>query len=133
MPDRGEPPRPPRLAAQVRRERLHRQLIQARLHDLQQRPDRPLGKPGIGPRIDSGRRGDRIADEPPRARELDVCADAEDVREALRQPPLHAAGGDRNDVQRERVPGCATEQAGMRLDEAVGSFCAMDLEHRQNI
>ena len=46
-----------------------------------------------------------------------------------RQPALHPAGRDRDDLARERVGGRIGEQAGEGLDQGVGSFGAVEMEH----
>ena len=70
MPDRTEPPSPPRridvlarspeMRGQARQPRLPQTLI----HHLEQSPNRPLRQPRIRIRLDPGRRRHRIPDEP---------------------------------------------------------------------
>ena len=76
--------------------------------------------------VEPGRGGDGVAGEPARERELDVRADAvgaagrraEARRHPLRQPALHAAGGDGDDVGRERVGQRVGQEPAERLDQA---------------
>ena len=93
------------------RERSHPAVAEVLVDDLHERPHGPLGQPRVVVRIDVGRRGHRAADDPTREREVDVGAHAvvavrrraEDRRQALGQPALDAAGGDGDDLGRERI------------------------------
>ena len=123
---------------QVLGEQRQPRLAEAAVDDLQQRPDRPLGQPRVGLRVDARGRGDRGLREPPRRREVDVRADAvrapgrsaQARRQALRQPPLHPARGDGDDLGRERVGRRHGEQLAERGDQPVGPLGAVDVERQ---
>ena len=112
-------------------------LAEAAVDDLEQRPNRPLGQPRIRIGLDPRRRRDRVADEPPRRREVDVRAHAvappvpgpEPIRHPLREPALHPARRHGDDLGRERVGQRVGEQRAKRLDQAVGPFSSMDVKH----
>jgi hypothetical protein len=78
MPNRAEPPSPPRrirrvAATQMRGQALEPRLIQTPINNLEQSPNRPFRQPRIRISLDPGRRRNRIPDQPPRRREIDVC------------------------------------------------------------
>ena len=87
-------------------------------------------------RVDAGRGRHRVADQPPRRREVDVRAHAvaaagrgaEAGRHPLRQPALHPARGDGDDLARERVGQRIGQQRAQRLDQAVGAFGSVDVQ-----
>ena len=130
---RGPRPTPPRCAARLRSHGSPSALVD----DLEQRPHRPLRQPRVRVRVDPGGRRDRVADEPARRRELDVGAHAvaapgrraEARRQPLRQPALHPARRHGDDLGRERVGERVGQQRAERLDEAVGPFGSVDVEH----
>ena len=133
--DAREPPRLPGGVRRVhRRPEVHRQVLQPRLvqrpvDDFQQRPHEPLRPPCIGVRLDSRRGRDRVFDQAPRGWEVHVRAypvlppgrRPRGGGEPLREPPLHAARGHRDDLGGEGIP--------ERLDEAVGALGSMDMQH----
>ena len=116
---------------------LEPRLVQAAIDDLEQRPHGALGQPGVGVGVDPRGRRDRIADQPPRRREADVRAHpvgppgrrTEPVGHPLREPALHPARGNGDDLGRERVGGRLGQQRAERLDEPVGAFSSVDVEH----
>jgi hypothetical protein len=128
-------------AAEVRGEQVHPRLGQAFVDDLEQRPHRSLRQPRVLVGIDAGRCGHGIPDEPPRGREVDVRAHAvgrtrgrtEPRRELLRDPPLHAAGRDGDDLGRERIVRRRREQRPKRLDEPVGAVGPVEMQHRAEV
>ena len=91
MSNRAEPPsascRIHRVAPapEVRGQARHPRLLQTPVNNIEQSPNCPLGKPRIRVSIDPGRRSDRVTDEPPRRRKLDVRA-----RHRLARPPPRA-------------------------------------------
>ena len=92
--------------------------------------------PRVGRRVGAGDVRDDPAEQRGRRREPDVRADpaaarprTEPVREPLGQPALHPALGDRDGLGRERVVRAGRQDAGERLDEGVGAFGPMDLQH----
>ena len=84
-----------------------------------------------------GRGRDRVADQPRGNGNVDVRADpvgapgarAEPRRQPLGQPALHPARRHGDDLGRERVGQRVGEQRAQRLDEAVGPFGSVDVEH----
>ena len=143
MPNRTEPPSPPRRihvlarSPQMRGQARQPRLPQTPIHHLEQSPNRPLRQPRIRIRLDPRRRRHRIPNEPPRRREVDVRAHPiappiprpEPIRHPLREPPLHAARGHGDDLGRERVGQRVGQQRAKRLDQAVGPLSSMDVEH----
>jgi len=129
MPERAEPPRPPILPPQIAREPLQPGLLDRRVDDLEQSPDGMLGKPGIRLAVDPRRGRDGIPEQPARRGKVDVRADPEPHRERLSQPPLHTAGGDRDDLESEGILGSVREHPSEGLYEPVGPFRAMDVQH----
>jgi hypothetical protein len=136
----GEPPRAPgRIVrpAEVLGQATQPRLGEALVHDLEQWPDGPLRQPGIRIRVDAGGRSHRVADEPARCGEVDVRAHAvaptrrraERGRQLLRQPPLDPARGHGEHLARERVAERLRQQRAERVDQAVGPFGSMDMEH----
>ena len=137
--DGREPPRAPVgvvLFAQVPREAAQPRLVQALADDVEQWPDGALRLPRVRFGIDARRGRDGVAGEPARERELDVRADAVEAagrraearRHPLRQPALHPAGGDGDDVGRERVGQRVGQEAAERLDQGVGAFSSVDVK-----
>jgi len=143
MPNRAEPPPPPRRvrrvnrSAEVRRQTREPRLVKTSVDRLQQGPHRSLRWPRIRIGVDARRCGDRVADEPSRRREFDVGAHpiatpgapAEAIRYPLRKPALHPARWHRDELDRERVGQWIQQKRTKRLDEGVGPFCSMDAEH----
>ena len=62
--------------------------------------------------IDVGDRGQRAGHQPADRREVDPGTDPESIRHLLGQPALHAAGGHRHDLGRERVRQRVGQQVG---------------------
>jgi hypothetical protein len=132
-PDPDPDPTAPRCAREAGQPRL----VQAPVDDVEQRPDRALGQPRVRLGLDAGGGGHGVRDEPPRRREADVRAHpvgaagarAEASCHPLRQPPLHPARRDGDDLGRERVGQRLGQQVAERLDQAVGPFCSMDVKH----
>ena len=125
------------IRAEVRGDGVEPRLAQRRLEHLEQRPGRALGQPRIALGIDARRRRDRVADHPARRRERDVRAHPvaaaggrpEAGRQPLGEPALHAARRDRHDLRAHRVVERLGEQVGERLDQAVGPFGSMYVQH----
>ena len=113
-------PPPPRCAARL----VEPRLPQTPINNLEQSPNRPLRQPRIRISLDPRRRRNRVPDEPPRRRELDVRAHPiappvprpEPIRHPLRQPPLHAARRHGDDLRRERIGQRIGQQRTKRLD-----------------
>ena len=143
VPNRAEPPRPPRrvgvlaAATEMRGQAREPRLVEVVVDHLEQSPHRPLGQPRIRVGLDPRRRRHRVADEPPRRREVDVRAHAvapplpgaEPIRHPLREPALHPARRHGDDLGRERVGQRVGQQRAKRLDEAVGPLGSMDVKH----
>ena len=112
-------------------------LVEALADDLEQRPHRALRRPRVGVGIDPGRGGDGVTDEAVREGELDVRAHAvgsagrraEAGGEALREPALHASRRDGDDVGREGVGQRIGQEAAECLDQSVGAFSSVDMQH----
>ena len=124
------------LVAEVAREDVQPRFLQALADDLEQRPHGALRRPRVMLGVDPGRGRDGVAREPARERELDVRADAvgaagrraEARRHPLRQPALHPAGRDGDDVGRERVGQRVGQQPPERLGQGVGAFSSVDVQ-----
>ena len=110
--DAREAPRAAVLViAEVVGEQLQPRLVQRRVDDLQQRPDRALGPPRVRFGVDPRGGGDRVGDQPSRWREVDVRAhavrppgrDPERRGHPLGEPALHPARGHGDDLARERI------------------------------
>jgi hypothetical protein len=143
MPNRAEPPRSPRrirrIAAttEMRGQARHPRLPQTPINDLEQSPNRPLGQPRIRISLDPRSRRNRIPNQPPRRRELDVRAHPiappnprpEPIRHPLCQPPLHPARWHRDDLRRKRVGHGIGQKRAKRLDQAVGALSSMYVKH----
>ena len=123
--------------AEVDREAAQPGLAQALADDLEQRPHRALRDPRVGVGIDPRRGGDRLAGELVGERELDVGADpvgaagrrAEAGRHPLRQPALHAPRRHGDDVRRERVGEWVGQEPAEGVDQSVGAFSSVDVQH----
>ena len=145
--ERGEPTRSaggvhgPVGAAQVGSEGVQPGLVQAGVDDLEQRPDRRLGQPRVGIGLDARRGRDRIADEPARRGERHVGAHpvapagrrAEPVGHPLGQPAHHPPRGHAHDVGREGIRPAAGPAAAQRLDQPVGAFGSVDVQHGDSV
>jgi hypothetical protein len=142
MPNRAEPPRPPRrirrlAGTEMRRQAAQPRLVQTPINDLEQRPDRPLRQPRIGISVDPRRRCHRVADEPARRREFDIRAypiatfpaRPDPIRHSLCQPALHPARGHGDDLRREWIGHRIGQERTQRLNQAVGPLSSMDVEH----
>ncbi len=124
-------------AAEVRGQRRQPGLVHAGVDDLQQRPDRPLGQPGVAVAIDAARGRDRTAHQPAREGEVDVRADAvgaagggaEAGRQPLREPALDAAGGDGDHLGGERIGRRLEQQVAEGGGQAVRALGAVDGQH----
>ena len=117
------------IGLQVLGQRRQPRLLERAVDDIEQRPHEPLGQPRVALRVDPGRGRDRPGGEAAGEREVHVGADSEADREPLRQPALHAARGDGDDLGGERVGGRLREQRAERGDEAVGPVGSVDVEH----
>ena len=123
--------------AQVDAQVAQPRLVEALADDLEQRPHRALRRPRVGVGVDPGRGRDGVTDEPVRERELDVRAHAvssagrraEAGGEALREPALHASRRDGDDVGREGVGQRIGQEAAEGLDQSVGAFSSVDMQH----
>jgi hypothetical protein len=143
MPDRSEPPSPPRgiplllCSTEMRRQARQPGLPETSIHHLEQSPNRPLRQPGIRIRPDPRRRRHRIPNEPPRRREFDIRADPiappipcpKPIRHPLREPPLHAPRGHGDNLRGERIGQRLAQQRAERLDKAVGPLSSMNMQH----
>jgi hypothetical protein len=135
----GGPPGIPAVGgdAEVGGQPREPRLPERRIDELEQRPYRALGEPRIGVGIEARRGRHRLPDHRARRGELDVRAHA--VRAAgaraearghpLGEPALHAPGGDGDELGRERVRRRLGEQHGEGVDEAVGPFGSVDVQH----
>ncbi len=124
---------------QVVGERAQPGLVQVAVDDLQQGPEQSLAGPGVGVPRDVRGGGDGSVGDRAGGRERDVgedpvvgvgCGGAEPGRQGLRDPALHAPGGHRDDLARERVLRRDGEQVAERVQQGVGAGRAVDVEHR---
>ena len=112
-------------------------LGQAVVNDLDQWPNRPLGKPRIALRVDPAGRRQGAHDQPARKRELDVgaypvapaLAGPQPDRQSLGQPALDPAGRHRHHIRREWVLERRQQGLGQPVGQAVGAFGSVDVEH----
>ena len=130
-----------RRAAEVDGQRVQPGLPEGLVDDREQRPAPRVGQPRVRVEGRARGRGDGVAHQPARRGERDVRADAvrpartgaEPRREALGQPALHPPGRHGDHLGRERVPERIGEQVAERLDQAVGAFGAVDVQHRPTL
>jgi hypothetical protein len=129
-------PAPPGVA-DVGAQRRAPRFPAAGVDHLQQRPHRPFRPPGVVGRIHTGGRGDGLGDHGGRGGEGHARAHpvgptarrAEPVGQALRQPPLHAPRGHRDDLGRERVGGRLGQQLAEGVGQRVGPFGPVQVPH----
>ena len=114
---------------EVRRERRAPGLPHRLVDDLEQRPDHPVGVPGVVAILAEQHRHQRVrAQEPdPGAHPVTAArADPEPVREPLREPALHAPRGHDDELLGERVVERRREQVAQTVGEEVGALGTMD-------
>ena len=107
------------------------------LDDVEERPDRPFGKPGVGVAVHAGGGGHGGADEAAGKGKLDVGADAvtpavgdtEAARQLLGQPALDAAGGHGDDLGGHRILEGVGQHIAERTDETISSLGSMNVQH----
>ena len=109
--------------------------------DRHRRPRAAAKRRARAPRIlvgfDSRRRGDGVVDEGPwggkstfaQTPSANPGVAPRPAGHPLRQPALHPAGRNGDDLGRERVLQRLDKERAQRLDEAVGSFCSMYVKH----
>ncbi len=112
-------------------------LVEVRLDDLEQGPDRPLGQPGVRIRVSPRRQGQGAVHHRPREREVDVGAHtvlpprrrAEVSRKALRQPALDTPGGHRDNLRCDGIVQWLSHQISQHPHQRVGPLGSMDVQH----
>jgi hypothetical protein len=109
-------------------------FVDAGIDRLQQRPDQPVGVPGVVAVAAEQHRDQRSGVEEPDAR-ADAVPTARPgpkaVGEPLGQPPLDALGRDHHDLLGERVVEGCRHQLTEGVGELVGARCAVQVEgHR---
>ena len=93
-------------------------LVEVRLDDFEQRPDRPLRQPGVRIRLNARRQRQGAVHHRAGKREVDVGAHTvvpswrgtQVRRQALRQPALDAAGGHRDHLGHHGIVGGARQR-----------------------
>ena len=129
--DGREPPRP--IDGQMGGERRQPRLAQRVLEHFEQRPHEPLGEA-------SGSASGSIRDAAATASPVSRCGNGNSTfaqipspteHHQLREPSLHPARRDADDLGRERVVRRAGEQGLQGHDEPVGAVGSVDVEHRQ--
>ncbi len=143
VPHHGQPPAAAELVrlgveADVPGQRGEPRLPGELLHDLEQGPGQPLGGPRVGVRVDARRGGECRSEQRPGRGELHPGADpvaaagtgSERGGQPLGEPALHAAGGHRHDLRRERVLRWSGQPPGEGVGEEIGSVGAVEVEHR---
>ena len=141
-----KPPRPAarvgvRGAAEVRGERAQPRLVRGDASTTSSSGHTARsGSHGSSSGVDAGRRRDRVADQPARRRELDVRADAvgppgdaprrADIRWVSQRsmPRVGTATTSGANGSAQRVG----EQRAERLDQPVGPFGSVDVQHRRS-
>ena len=129
----GSSPRRPEVAGQ----RVEPRLAERGVDDLEERPHRPGGHPGVGVALHTGGGGHRPPDEGPGIGEVDVGAHpvgpagggAEPGRQPLREPPLHPAGWDGHHLGGHRVVERFEYDIAEGGHEGVGPFGSVDVQH----
>ena len=111
-------------------------LARGGVEHLQQRPHRPLGVPRVGVGRTADRPDDRLGHQGGGGAERHSCADAvaiggaEPVREALRQPPLHALRGHGHHLGGEGLRERPGEHLGQGIGEHVGPLRPVHVDAR---
>ncbi len=105
-------------------------LAEAGVDGGEQRPDQALGIPRVVllPAEEQRDQGPRLEEAHPRAHPVAAGPDPEPVGEPLGQPPLHAAGGDDDDLLGQRVVERARQQVPQRLRQQVGARGPVQVE-----
>ncbi len=112
-------------------------LIQALVDDGQYRPGERVHRPGIVLGVEVQRRGKDRGDHTLRGGEthpgayprLAVRTGPQVVREPLREPPLHPAGGDGDHLGPERIVRSTGEHRGERFHQRLGIGGAVQVQH----
>jgi hypothetical protein len=119
-------------------ERIEPRLTEGGVDDLEQRPHRPGGHPGVSVALHARGGGHGAADERAGVGEVDVGAHpvgpagggAEPGGQPLRQPPLHPAGGHGHHLGRHGVVERFDHDSAKGGHEGVGPFGSVYVKHR---